>query len=327
MHFFAKTEDRVLKILELVEAGKSVEDSRVELKRVWIDPEKAARRIAGHANASRGSDFLWIIGVDEKTGVTGADDQELASWWTAVTACFDGLAPVMHSFVVPWLGSAVCVLIFESSRAPYVVKNPNYGRPNGGSIAYEVPWRDGTMVRSATRQELIRTVVAEAAKPEIELLRGWGKIERASAQPVKPGGKFALRFGATLYVVPSSENRLIIPFHRCGARLLLGSVELPCKLNINITLPFRGFKGEFSLDTVTMQRTSSELIVKGPGRCEIIAEGHVDEMISDLHGNVISVAFFISIAGDAGDLEVTYRGTPTLNAAHDELTWSSGPES
>jgi hypothetical protein len=50
----AELEAWVLEVLERVEQGKPVEDSRVELKREWPDPERAARRIAGHANAARG---------------------------------------------------------------------------------------------------------------------------------------------------------------------------------------------------------------------------------------------------------------------------------
>ena len=56
----------VLDIVEKVEDGQPVEDSRVEFKSDWIPPEKAARRIAGHANAARGENTLWVIGLDEK---------------------------------------------------------------------------------------------------------------------------------------------------------------------------------------------------------------------------------------------------------------------
>jgi hypothetical protein len=41
-----------------------VEDDLIEFKRTWIKPHKAARRIAAHANAARGQDILWLIGVD-----------------------------------------------------------------------------------------------------------------------------------------------------------------------------------------------------------------------------------------------------------------------
>ena len=67
-------------ILHAVERGHQVEDdARVELKREWpTDRSRAARRIAGHANAAEGREIIWVIGVDEKkrqtilaAGVTG----------------------------------------------------------------------------------------------------------------------------------------------------------------------------------------------------------------------------------------------------------------
>ncbi|HJZ79373.1 MAG TPA: hypothetical protein VKD91_03475 [Pyrinomonadaceae bacterium] len=47
-------------------SGQATEDARVELKAEWIDPQKAARGLAAHANAAGGSSILWIIGVNEK---------------------------------------------------------------------------------------------------------------------------------------------------------------------------------------------------------------------------------------------------------------------
>jgi hypothetical protein len=43
-----------LRVIQRVRSGGGVEDFRVELKREFIDPEKAARRIAGHANSAGG---------------------------------------------------------------------------------------------------------------------------------------------------------------------------------------------------------------------------------------------------------------------------------
>ena len=80
----------VLDIVDRIKDGQPIEDSRVELKREWIKPEKAARRIAGHANAARGDNILWIIGVDEKNGVIGVDYEELSSWYGEAKSCFDG---------------------------------------------------------------------------------------------------------------------------------------------------------------------------------------------------------------------------------------------
>ena len=48
-------EYRVRRIVEAVERGEPIEDDLVELKSEWLrDHHKAARRIAGHANAARG---------------------------------------------------------------------------------------------------------------------------------------------------------------------------------------------------------------------------------------------------------------------------------
>ena len=71
-----------LRIIDGVKGGSREEDSLVELKRVLPDPVKAARRIAGHANASRGEPILWLIGIDEEKGIVGINqEKDLADWW------------------------------------------------------------------------------------------------------------------------------------------------------------------------------------------------------------------------------------------------------
>lgn len=55
-----------LSVIERVELKQPHEDFLIELKRKWVPLSKAARRIAGHANAARGEPILWLIGVDEK---------------------------------------------------------------------------------------------------------------------------------------------------------------------------------------------------------------------------------------------------------------------
>ena len=82
-----------LNILKRVESGQPVEDSRVELKSTWIPPEKASRRIAGHANAAKGLPILWIIGVDEEVGIIGVIADEFSDWFGKVKSQFDGSVP------------------------------------------------------------------------------------------------------------------------------------------------------------------------------------------------------------------------------------------
>jgi len=66
-------ESWAFRVLEQAEKRMPAEDSTVEVKSEWPDPTKTARRLAGHANASRGEPILWLIGVDEKQGlITGS---------------------------------------------------------------------------------------------------------------------------------------------------------------------------------------------------------------------------------------------------------------
>jgi hypothetical protein len=75
-----------LRVIDQVVSGKPNEDSRVELKADWpIDYSKAARRIAGHANAARGDPILWLIGVDQATGVKKCTPMDPATWFAGVT--------------------------------------------------------------------------------------------------------------------------------------------------------------------------------------------------------------------------------------------------
>jgi hypothetical protein len=136
-------ESWALRVIDCVKSGQPNEDFLVELKREWIDKYKAARRIAGHANAARGENILWLIGVDEKQSlVVGAAAAELASWYPAVASFFNELAPRMIPLNIPVDDVIVVALLFETDRAPFVIKNPANGQPGGGAVELEVPWRE-----------------------------------------------------------------------------------------------------------------------------------------------------------------------------------------
>ncbi len=134
-----------IRVLDAVQTGQANEDDRVELKALWPEDNKAARRIAGHANSMRGEFILWLIGVDEKQAtVEGAPARDPAEWWTKVSAQFDGVAPVERFINVPWNGKTVVALALETDRAPYVVKNPEFGvvqglSPNAKSLGERQP--------------------------------------------------------------------------------------------------------------------------------------------------------------------------------------------
>lgn len=116
-------------ILDRVESGKPLEDVRVECKTIWpASDEKTARQLAGHANAARGDHILWLFGVDEKKRqVPGVSSSEFSDWYSGLKKQFEeGWAPdPVLNINIPWNGVVVVASLFETSRAPYVVKNPN----------------------------------------------------------------------------------------------------------------------------------------------------------------------------------------------------------
>lgn len=174
-------EEWALRAIERAENGQPNEDSRVELKADWPDAQRAARRIAGHANALRGEPILWIIGVDEDQGLKGANQNDLATWWPQTQAEFDGPLPRLRDVLVYRKGKTAVALCFESEQIPYVVRNPSYGKPDGGPVRHEVPWREGTAVRSATHSDLV-LLLSPLQRPvlRIEVGRNRGFVNRYS---------------------------------------------------------------------------------------------------------------------------------------------------
>lgn len=142
----------------VIETKQRCEDSRVELKASWPEPEKAADRLAGQANAARGDHILWLIGVDERNHtLIDTNPAELANWLPSVERYFDGFAPRLINDVNVRIDSyAIVALYFETEReAPYLVKY------KGGAAypEYIVPWRHGTRLTAAKREDILRILV------------------------------------------------------------------------------------------------------------------------------------------------------------------------
>jgi hypothetical protein len=249
-------ESWALSIIDRVESGQPLEDYRVELKSAWIPPEKAARRIAGHANAARGAQILWLIGIDEKNGVTGAEHQELANWYAGVKAQFDGLAPSLIDLNIPVRDKTVVALLFETDRAPFVVKNPYHGKERGEVAELEVPWRENTSIRSATRADLLKLLSPLQALPILEVLKG---TLRTKEVIIDGRRKLSWKLGVELYVETSGEDRITIPFHRCEAEFQVPkSLGWTCFSGVHLQPP--------PSQSLTIEATPDEVFIKGPGK-------------------------------------------------------------
>jgi hypothetical protein len=196
-------------IVERVGRGEQHEDADAELKADWIESRAAARRLAAHANAARGEPIRWLIGVDQNRGPTGVSASDLAQWWTQVQSHFAEVAPRLLMDLAVSLGdSTVVALVFETDRAPYVVKNPVFGLSGGGPVELEVPWREGTRTRTARREDLLRILVPIRRRPEIEFRHGTISV-------VGSDGGLIVALRLTFYVVIPATVQMIVPHHRC----------------------------------------------------------------------------------------------------------------
>jgi hypothetical protein len=273
-----------LSVIQQVKRRQPCEDARVELKAAWPnDAYKAARRIAGHANASGGEPVLWIIGVDEKAGAVGAAHNELANWRQQVESHFDGLAPGMTDVNVPVGDATVVALLFDTERRPFVVRTPG---GSTGQVTREVPWREGTSVRSANRDELIPVLHRLQRLPKWEPINGPLDVEPLT-QPRMKGNTHHWLLKMKLYVVPEGRSRedrsrVCIPFHRCSGTLDFPAFGSKPRLRrITLTPYDRG--------SVSIKGSNSELVIDDPGMvtleadAESLCEGvfpHIDGHLS-----------------------------------------------
>jgi len=266
-------ESWVLNIVEQVKSGHPVEDSRVELKSKWIEAEKAARRIAGHANAARGAPILWIIGVNEKQRqIVGANYEELSEWFEQVISYFDGLYPDLYHINVPINDKTVAALLFDTQRAPYVVKNPAFRTKQGGPVEREVPWREGTATRTARRADLIQILSPLQALPKFESLGGF--LKAVIRKEPETNLWWSMNLG--IYIEPTVNETTIIPYHKCKVKFMLPNLGWVEFENILIapsytTDEFGGSRKIINLSK-TIESTADEVIINGAGKVNLSSQ-------------------------------------------------------
>lgn len=174
---------------------------------------------------------------------------------------------------VPVDGVTLVGLTIDTSRAPYVVRNPAFGLAAGGNVDSEVPWRDGTSTRTARRSDLLRILVPTIASPTVQLLDG----ELELIEKDQPDSRL-YSLHVNLYLrLPFLVQPLIFPDHDAEIVVSVGgdSVWLrECTLgDAHVRMPSIGR----SLDAAgpalvdTSQRGHGQLIVHASGPIRIIA--------------------------------------------------------
>jgi hypothetical protein len=256
-------ESWALRIIEQVRLRQPIEDTRVELKAKWPDdPKKAARWIAGHANAARGEPILWLIGVDERKGeIPGVDFVDLASWYNAVKASFDELAPEPVSLNIPVEDVTIAALYFETERAPFVVKVAE-----GGTVQREVPWREATGIKSATRSQLLKLLSPLQKLPSIEVVSSLLKTGKpwvsAKSEEYLPWEVYT-----ALFLTQPTEQETVIPSHRCSISFQIAGHKMFGPFSAGIE--FRG------AGWANVNATKTGASIKGSGLFELRYKVHL----------------------------------------------------
>ena len=215
-----EVEQWALRVVEAIRATGRVEDILVEVKAIAPDGNAAARRLAGHANAVRGENILWVVGIEEKTGKFFPVTVETSSWYRQVRSHFESECPSLEiDRHVDCEGGRVWALYFNTSRWPFVVRNDRYNRENGGAVQWEVPIRVGTEVQSARRIDLVRLLDNVARTPTFERL--------GADVEARPESEGRVRVGVRVLVFCASQDErpVSIPFYKCSGRLVVGDEE------------------------------------------------------------------------------------------------------
>lgn len=220
-----------------------------------IDPERLARRLAGHANAARGDWILWIFGVDEKSGFVGVPSFDWADLWPNVQSHFDANAPRPVIVSIESECGSVVAVAFETTLPPYVIRNPAFGQSAAGPCEREVPWREGTRVRSAKHSDLLLLLTSRSSVPEVEITET--EVHLSGGSRHAELAHYLLQ--ANLYFMPKSENRVVIPLHRIQRSWRLNGSEWP-----------HNAADEFSFDLVKRKEASTPAVCDG---VQIILDG------------------------------------------------------
>lgn len=330
-------ESWAIRVLEKVGKGLPIEDSAVELKADWIAPAKAARQIAAHANAARGGEILWLIGVDEKRGVVGADDLELSNWFAGVQSRFDGIAPGLQNLNISYGGKTVAALCFETSRLPFVVKNPAFGCTTGEGVEWEVPWREGAKTRTATRQDLLLLLSPLRTMPKLDLLDG--EVTSVNDQRTAHGNA-VLWVRLSFYVVPVGDSPVVFPFYKCGVAIVINgqsytdtaAFSLKPSPTISGSEVYQRFRMHHPNRPVanvtvkggheTIEATGDEICIRGPGKIELRAQCLVP---SDVLKNAGQIQTKVQFVEAVNEQQVCVDCTLWHKSGRDDaIIWSHG---
>lgn len=266
-----------LRVVDKVKLHAPVEDARVELKRTWPEPAKVARQIGGHANAARGDDLLWLIGLDETDGVNGAPKEELADWLPQVNAEFESVCPEIYAINIHQENVVLVALHIRTDRAPYSVRIAAFGKVAGCAAQWEIPWREGNRTRTAARSDLLRMLIPKVEQPQFEILQASGVAQTAERTLTVRQKIYVIPQRAMLYVFPKHK---VVCLFRLGEELVSGKGTLhlyssqawgETMRNIMTARPTQTATPRVTVNALpeAVEVTDTEIVVRAPGALEL----------------------------------------------------------
>ncbi len=146
----------------------------------------------------------------------------MPGWLDAVLPFFDGLAPRVTGFQVPTRHGFRRRVADRDGPRPFVIRH-------GGTC--EVPWVDAAKatVRSAGRLELIRLLSPLEDLPQFEVLEAELTFYKNPHAGLASKAAFRWTLDGSLYVIPRSEGRLVIPLHHCRGSVFTPGADFPAR--------------------------------------------------------------------------------------------------
>lgn len=305
-------EIRVLAAVERLRNGQPVEDDLIEIKRGWPDTSRA-RQLAGAANRARGDDLIYIVGLDDDGAASPLDSTDPADWWARMRARFDeGIAPELVAHVTVALGEdeAVVALAFATDQAPYVVKTST-----GGAQQLEVPIRDATGTRSASRSALLRMLAPQLGLPTVILLEADLSQNRTvdSTGGTERDVDVFFRLELVLYVQPQFNSPTMLPEHDVVCGIAAEDIEVSLRYDGSYGRTFGvfGARSDTSIPAPPLFAAyvrSDGIVATGPGTVRITFSGNAPldsmERISAMPAWQLRVSFGVASTDRQIDIPV-----------------------
>lgn len=222
------------------------------------------------------------------------------------------------------------------------MKNRSYGKPEGGPVSLEVPWRSGTAVRSASREDLIRLLVPAQTIPAVELLgaSATAQVKGAilttiSSEGLPSSTRILWYIELDLYVTPRTPERVVFPVHKTKLRFRQAERRQHVPSSLSFRLPQeslrspQGDRVDYSVpDSHTIRTTAGEAVISGPGR--LFLAGHLLERVAELPTDgPLEISLSLTPATNDRSIEIKTSLTLQDSADAEKHAWSlaANPES